>query len=214
MKVITFDCYGTLIDWETGIAEAFAKRGSASRGEVLDAYHAVEREIEKEWRPYREVLRECALRVGARLGIDAGDGSFLPGSLPSWKPFPDTNAALIRLAAAGIELGILSNVDDDLLAATRRHLPVEFGIVVTAARVRSYKPGRAHFDAARAEVGDRSWLHAAASWYHDIVPARSLGIDAAWINRTAERRGPEAVDPRFEVRDLAALAGALSSPAP
>ena len=211
MKVITFDCYGTLIDWESGIAEAFASRGASGREEVLDAYHAVEREIEREWRPYREVLQECARRVGARLGIEAGDGSFLPASLPSWRPFPDANAALTRLAAAGIELGILSNVDDDLLAATRRHFPVEFRIVVTAAQVRSYKPGRAHFDAARAHVGDRSWLHAAASWYHDIVPARTLGIDAAWINRTAEPRGPEEIHPRFEVPDLAALADALSS---
>jgi 2-haloalkanoic acid dehalogenase type II len=211
---VTFDCYGTLIDWEGGISAAFAAAArragrEAGRAEVLAAYHAVEPEIENgAHRPYREVLAATAARVAARLGwpLAEKDAGFLAESLPSWPPFPDTNAALARLSAAGIRLGILSNIDEDLLAATRRHFAVAFDLIVTAERVRSYKPGLAHFETARRELpqGVR-WLHAAQSYFHDVVPAKSVGIPTAWINRKAEPVGA-AGPPDRELRDLAGLA--------
>jgi 2-haloalkanoic acid dehalogenase type II len=211
--VVTFDCYGTLIDWEGGIASAFL-REAAEDGVVLDrsriiaAYHELEPEVEAfEYRSYREVLTATAIRVAQRLGwpLTEDRARFLPESLPGWKPFPDTNTALRRLAAAGHRLGILSNVDDDLLGGTRRHFPVPFDFVVTAQQVRSYKPAHAHFVEARRRIGGARWLHAAQSFFHDVVPARRLGIPVAWINRKAERPLDD-VPPDAELRDLTELA--------
>ncbi len=215
--VITFDCYGTLIDWEEGIGSAFENAAAAAGAEVhraaiLSAYAASEPEVQREeYRPYREVLGETAARVARREGweLKTEDRAFLAESVPRWRPFPDTNAALERLAAAGIELGILSNVDDDLLAATRTHFSVPFGCVVTAEQVRAYKPSEAHFREARRRIGALRWLHAAQSYFHDVVPARALGIPVAWINRKGEApSGPERPD--IEVQDLAELAELLA----
>ena len=201
--VITFDCYGTLIDWESGIADAFRDAGVTSdRDEVLRAYAEAERNVEREaYRSYRGVLTEAAARV------TGSNGAFLAESLPRWTPFPDTNAALERLRDAGYQLGILSNTDDDLLAATRRHFTVDFDLIITAQQVRSYKPAHGHFHAARAWVGDKRWLHAAQSNFHDIAPATELGIPNAWVNRHGQHGG---VTPTFEVRDLEELADALT----
>jgi 2-haloalkanoic acid dehalogenase type II len=193
-EVITFDCYGTLIDWEAGIGAAFA--GAARDAGVgldlpaaLRAYAELEPEVEGEaYRPYREVLDETARRVVERLGwqLPAGRGAFLSESLPHWQPFGDTNPALERLAATGYRLGILSNVDDDLLTATLRYFTVPFDFLITAQQVRSYKPAHGHFLAARERIGEQRWLHAAQSYFHDAIPARALGIDTAWINRMRE----------------------------
>ena len=192
--VVTFDCYGTLVDWEGGLARAFHRAAWAAgarleRAAVLQAYMAVEREVEVgAYRAYREVLAESARGVAARLGwrLDGGAGAFLADSVPGWVPFPDTNAALERLHAAGYTLGILSNIDDDLLLATRRHFTVEFEPVVTAQQVRSYKPARPHFETAQRAIGERRWLHVGQGYFHDIVPARALGLPTAWINRNGE----------------------------
>jgi 2-haloalkanoic acid dehalogenase type II len=189
--VITFDCYGTLIDWEAGISAAFAKAAAADgreldRAQLLKAYAEVEPAVEAEtYRPYRDVLTETARRVAERLGwpLSPARAVFLPESLPEWRPFPDTNPALERLAAAGYRLGILSNVDDDLLAGTRRHFTVTFETIVTAQQVGSYKPAHGHFTAARQRLGGERWLHAAQSYFHDVIPARALAIPVAWINR-------------------------------
>ena len=218
--VVTFDCYGTLIDWEGGIASAFLREAAEDgvvldRSRILAAYHELEPEVEAfEYRPYREVLTATAIRVAQRLGwpLTEGRARFLPESLPGWKPFPDTDAALRRLAAAGHRLGILSNVDDDLLGGTRRHFPVPFDVVVTAQQVRSYKPAHAHFVEARRRVGGARWLHAAQSFFHDVVPARQLGIPVAWINRKAEKPLDD-VTPDAELRDLTELADWLGDPA-
>jgi 2-haloacid dehalogenase/putative hydrolase of the HAD superfamily len=214
--VVTFDCYGTLVDWEEGIGSAFA-REAAEDGIVLDparvlaAYHELEPEIEAAgYQAYRDVLEATAVRVAQRLGwpLAAARARFLPESLPRWKPFPDTNDALDRLVASGHRLGILSNVDDDLLAATRRHFPVSFDVVVTAQQVRSYKPAPGHFQEARRRIGGASWLHAAQSFFHDVVPARALGIPVAWINRKKESaRG--GARPDFELANLEELAALL-----
>jgi 2-haloalkanoic acid dehalogenase type II len=193
--VITFDCYGTLIDWEGGISAAFAAAAAAEarqldQTQVLRAYAEIEPQVEAEtYRRYREVLTETARRLAERFGwpLSRERAQFLPDSLPSWQPFPDTNRALQRLQAAGYRLGILSNVDDDLLAGSRRHLTAAFDVIVTAQQVGSYKPAHGHFTEARQRLGDGRWLHAAQSYFHDVIPARALGIPVAWINRKHER---------------------------
>jgi 2-haloacid dehalogenase/putative hydrolase of the HAD superfamily len=207
--IITFDCYGTLVDWERGISRAFTEAARLDglmldAAAVLAAYAELEPVVEAEaYRSYRAVLTETARRVAARLGWPlAGERAhFLAESLPGWPPFPDTNPALERLARAGYRLGILSNVDDDLLAGTRRHLGVEFDLVVTAEQVGSYKPAPGHFLAARRRIGESRWLHAAQSYFHDVVPARDLRIPVAWINRKGER----ALDARGADREFGAL---------
>jgi 2-haloalkanoic acid dehalogenase type II len=193
--VLTFDCYGTLIDWERGIAEAFEAAARADgvrldRAAVLGAYHELEPRIQAErYRRYRDVLALAARAVADRVGwtLAPGREMFLPESLPTWPPFPDTNAALQRLHESGHRLAILSNVDDDLLAGTRKHLDVAFDFVVTAQQVGSYKPAPGHFTAARERIGGAPWLHVAQSYFHDVQPARALGIPSAWINRKGER---------------------------
>jgi len=129
--------------------------------------------------------------------------------VPSWRPFPDTNRGLRRLVAAGYQLGILSYVDDDLLAGTRRHFGAPFEIVVTAQQVRSYKPAPPHFTAARNQIGERPWLHAAQSYFHDVVPARALGIPVAWINRQGRAPSGQA-RPDITLGNLEDLADWLS----
>jgi 2-haloacid dehalogenase/putative hydrolase of the HAD superfamily len=215
-EVITFDCYGTLIDWEEGIRAAFRSAAredgiSLDEARIIDTYAANERVVEADGdRRYRDVLAESAARTAHALGWprDRERCGFLAESLPSWRPFPDTNAALERLRDKGIALGILSNVDDDLLEGTRRHFPVTFEIIVTAQQVKSYKPGRAHFDEARKRIGSRRWLHAAQSNFHDIVPANALGIPTAWINRHGHTPLPGG-RPAMEFATLAGLADDL-----
>ncbi len=214
--IVTFDCYGTLIDWEEGISSALlaaARREGKplDRDAALRAYSEIEPQVESEpYRSYRDVLAETASRVAARLGWDlpASRASFLADSLPGWKPFPDTNPALARLVKAGYRLGILSNTDDDLLAATRESLTAPFSLVLTAQQLRSYKPGYRHFEAARAQLGEARWLHAAQSYFHDVVPAHSLCIPVAWINRKRDTPSGTA-RPDFEFGSLTELADAL-----
>jgi 2-haloacid dehalogenase/putative hydrolase of the HAD superfamily len=215
--VVTFDCYGTLIDWEGGIRAAFTE-AAARDGIVLDpvkvlaAYAAFEPVVEAEvYRSYRAVLTQTAGRVARQLGwsLSSERATFLPQSLPSWPPFADTNAALERLAGVGYRLGILSNVDDDLLGGTRRHFTVPIELVVTAQQVGSYKPAPNHFLTARQRIGAQRWLHAAQSYFHDVVPARALGIPVAWINR----KGEQPLDggrPDREFRTLTGLADWLA----
>ena len=221
--VVTFDCYGTLVDWGSGIRDAFA-RAEAEEGVTADPaglralYAAIEPEVEAErYRRYRDVLSESARRAAARVGWTMSDrsaASFV-ASLPEWPPFADTNPALERLARAGIRLGILSNVDRDLLAGTRDHLSVAFDFVVTAEDVGSYKPAHGHFLEARRRIEEAGidvarWLHAAQSYFHDVVPCDELGIASAWINRHGA--APSGVArPTRELPDLAALADWLAN---
>jgi 2-haloalkanoic acid dehalogenase type II len=212
--VITFDCYGTLIDWDEGIGSAFENAAAAAgvevhRKTVLDSWGRIEPEVQRErWRPYREVLGETAARVARHLGwnLAPGDCAFVAESLPGWKPFPDTNAALERMASEGCRLAVLSNVDDDLFAATRRHFTAPFDWVVTAGQVRSYKPAEPHFREARRRIGNARWLHAAQSRFHDVAPCRAMGIPSAWVNRRREDPASEGARPDFTVSDLASLA--------
>lgn len=215
--VITFDCYGTLIDWRSGIVSAF-QRAAREYGielnakDVLREYSRIEPVVERErYRLYRDVLAETACRVARAVGwrLAFERASFLAESLPSWQPFPDTNPALERLRRAGYRLGILSNTDDDLLAATRRHLKVGFDLIITAQQVKSYKPGLPHFQSARQWIGDAEWLHAAQSNFHDIVPTNAIGVPNAWVNRNRESALSNGT-PTYEVFDLNELAELLT----
>lgn len=198
---ITFDCYGTLIDWEHGISAAFEKIAMASgvpfdRARVLKLYHKFEKEEEQGYRKYRDILARVARRICIDMGLPASSLEFLVDSQQRWRPFPDTNEALQRLARKH-KLGILSNIDDDLLALTQRHLTVHFDLIITAQNVASYKPAWKHFQEARKKIGNATWIHAAQSYFHDIVPCHELRIDSAWINRHQEPLTDPSVRPLF-----------------
>ena len=189
--------------------------GGITAVEVLDPvvaladYHAIEPVVEAEaFRPYREVLAEAARRAAARQGYALGDPAAeqFAARLPEWPMFPDTDAALTRLAAAGYRLGILSNVDDDLLHATLRQFSVPINLIVTAQQVGSYKPAHAHFVRARERIGALRWLHAAQSYFHDVTPASALGLPVVWVNRKREPLPQGGPAPLAEVTTLAELA--------
>ncbi len=220
-EVITFDCYGTLIDWEKGIRNAFHNAILKTGGDpgleskASEAYEEEERRVEKE-KPhilYRDVLSKTSLAVARKIGwnLPEAESTFLARELPNWTPFPDTNPSLAKLARKHT-LGILSNVDNDLLSRTVRRFTSPFEIMVTAENVRSYKPAFGHFEEARRIIGDRSWVHVAGSQYHDIEPAVKLGIKAVWVNRKnagptrnySEKQVPE-------VKDLNELVNRLDS---
>ena len=189
-KTISFDCYGTLIDWDAGLARSFVdifgSTANERRSELFDTYVRAEAEIEGgPYCSYREVLAAVVERVAERFGWDVlpGRRERLAELLPTWTPFADTNAALKRLKTR-YRLGVLSNIDHDLFAGTARHFPIEFDFVVTAQDVRQYKPNLAHFERFLAEHGERDgWLHVAQSQFHDGRPANQLGIAFVWINR-------------------------------
>ncbi len=187
---ITFDCYGTLIDWEHGITAAFERTAKLTGNafdpaKILALYQKYESEEEFTYRRYREILNRVARRICIDLGYKTSDYSFLSETLGRWRPFADTNLALERLART-YKLGILSNIDQDLLSETRKHFTVPFQLIVTADMVASYKPEQKHFLEARKKIKDAKWIHAAQSYHHDVVPCNRLGIDVAWINRKQE----------------------------
>lgn len=216
-EALTFDCYGTLIDWERGIlaaleallpTDAFAGGGRRPEDEeLLRSFGRLESEIEAgSFRPYREVLRAVALRFGEAYGVavDGPAASRFSASVPDWPPFPDTVEAL-RVLQSRYRLAVVSNVDDDLFRGTSGHLGVDFDVVVTAEQVGGYKPGRAHFDEALRRLGlpmDRV-LHVAQSLYHDIRPAKSLGFQCVWVRRRAGLDGAGATPPATATPDLA-----------
>jgi 2-haloalkanoic acid dehalogenase type II len=219
--VVTFDCYGTLIDWQTGIRTAFKQSlrdlglTQSQESKMFDLYQEEERRVEAQepYKSYREVLSDASSAAARRLGKNIPEtlSGLLAQQLPTWDPFPDTNPALERLARK-FKLGILSNIDDDLLAGTLKHFTVPFDIVVTAERVRSYKPGFKHFQEARRIIGDdRTWLHVAASLYHDVEPASRLSINTAWVNRKNSNEGRKYLRSIVrEVKDLTQLTDWLS----
>lgn len=213
--ILTFDCYGTLIDWRRGIGDAFSRLGAVvgmplDRDRILDLHARIEPEIQaEEFRTYREVLDLTAMRIASELGFDipSGERHFLSQSLPRWPPFADTGAALEKLAAEH-RLGILSNVDDDLLAATLQNFPVDFELLVTAGQVGSYKPAVGHFRQARRLIDDARWLHVAQSFFHDVRPAVAERIPVVWINRLHETP-PTADRPLAEFPDMKVFAAQL-----
>ncbi len=211
---ITFDCYGTLIDWSGGILAALSpyrdRIGIEHDDALLAQYAQHERRVQAgAWRPYRTVLRDVfrALVPGAT----ETETETLPESIASWRPFPDTVESLHRLKKS-CRLAIVSNIDDDLMGQTLRRLNTEFDAVVTAEQVRSYKPAAAHFNevTSRLDLEPARILHAAESRYHDIAPARAMGFRTAWINRAGPSSSGEAdAIPDQEFATLARLADAL-----
>jgi 2-haloacid dehalogenase len=198
--VLTFDCYGTLIDWETGIVAALRRAASwpCTDEELLERFGTHEAEAEAgPYRPYREVLAAAARGIARDLDVELSDAAAAFGSsVGDWPPFADSPEALRRLAAR-YRLGVVTNCDQDLFAASNRRLGVRFDWVITAERVRSYKPNPRHFEVALQEIGlpKERVLHVAQSLFHDHVPAKRLGLSTVWIDRRAGRTGSGATPP-------------------
>ena len=225
IRLITFDCYGTLIDWETGILNSLRNLlrppQELEDDKLLNLYAEIEAQIESgPYMVYRAVLGRTAEEIGRRLGtpVRPGDAQRFAETLRVWKPFPDTVAALHSLARR-YKLAIISNVDDDLFSDTQRLLKTSFQFVVTAQQVRSYKPSQSNFQEAlkRAEhagIRKEEILHAAESLYHDIGPASALGLKTVWVHRRFDKAGFGATRagtamPSLRVRSVAELAEKL-----
>ncbi|HEY6304161.1 MAG TPA: haloacid dehalogenase type II [Terriglobales bacterium] len=225
---ISFDCYGTLIDWESGILPAL-RAVLASHGQslpdaaILELYGEFEAEAESgPYQSYREVLQAVVRSFAERLHFGASSAEIhsLDESVHAWPPFPDTVPALHELQKR-YKLAVISNIDDDLFSETHKHLDVEFDGVITAQQARSYKPSVNNFQMAlrTLALSPDLLLHAAQSLYHDVVPARSLGISTVWVNRKSARPGIGAVRPSvalasekrpdLEIPDLASLAAVV-----
>jgi 2-haloacid dehalogenase len=219
-RLVSFDCYGTLIDWETGIFSALrpilaAHGKTIADSELLRLYSELESDAERgDYHPYREVLHSVLRGLGKRLAFTPTDAEIrsLAESLPNWLPFPDTVEALQKLKSR-YKLAIISNVDDDLFAHTARRLEVPFDYVITAQQAAAYKPSLPMFKLAqqRTAVAPGQWLHVAQSVYHDVIPARSLGMTSVWVNRPSPRPGSGAAKsasakPDLEVPNLKTLA--------
>ncbi|RME45213.1 MAG: haloacid dehalogenase type II [Deltaproteobacteria bacterium] len=221
-EVLSFDCYGTLIDWEQGILGAlrpiFAMHAvTADEAEILSAYARFEAEVEGgEYQSYRFVLKTVLEKLGEHFGFSpspAQIGAFV-SSQRKWPPFPDAPEALRRLQGK-YRIGVVSNIDRDLFVHSQRLLKVSFDWVVTASEVRAYKPSPKMFEAAieRAGVAKEKILHVAQSLYHDIAPAKAFGLTTVWVDRRKGLPGsgatpPAKATPDFEVPDLHALAEA------
>jgi 2-haloacid dehalogenase len=218
--VITFDCYGTLIDWESGILEALRSFRTANGLRVtddalLEAYASLEATLEEgDYIRYRDVLRGVMRGLAMRFAVpvDQVDTEALVASLPHWRPFPDTVDALKRMKQR-CKLAVVSNTDDDLFAETARVLEVPFDWVITAEQVRSYKPSPQNFERALEVMGiaKERVLHAAQSRFHDVAPAKALGLATVWVNRRHGKAGEGATArsqarPDLEVPDLKTLA--------
>ncbi|TMB88955.1 MAG: HAD family hydrolase [Chloroflexi bacterium] len=197
---LTFDCFGTLIDWRHGIRTTgellFPGRGA----EFLDAYVTVEAEVETEgsFRRYRAVLTETVRRVAQRMSLDLkpDDATALVSTIPYWPPFAHVGPALSELRREGWKFALLTNCDRDIIALTQRRLPVSFDAVVTAEDVAAYKPSPAHFLLFKSTFGTSAdeWIHVAQSYYHDIRPTSELGISRIWVNRQGESDDPTLAD--------------------
>ena len=215
---LSFDCYGTLVDWESGIygavSDVLESHGMRrSRAEIMALYADLEPRAQdsRTFLEYRRVLRNVMGMIATELGFRCAGSEIdaLADSLPGWPVFGDVRNALDALKAH-YRLAVISNVDDDLFRGTAQALDVDFDVVVTAEQARSYKPSLNNFEvaAARMAVGRRAWLHVAESLFHDIGPANQLGISSVWVNRAGQggaTRRTEAV-PDLVVPDLATLA--------
>jgi 2-haloacid dehalogenase len=208
----TFDCYGTLIDWQAGIRAELARVFGEDRAdEQLARYHELEPELQRTGKlSYRNVMTEAMRRLGAPPGEEEG----LAASLPSWNPFPEVAAALEDLWRRGWQLAILSNTDRDLIAASKDRIGVPFDQTVVAQEIRSYKPALRHWEEFYVRTGADSsrHVHVGASLYHDVEPASTLGLPTVWINRRGETAGR--TRPTRELPDLATLPDVLDELVP
>ena len=224
-EVVSFDCYGTLIDWESGILPVLrqllsSRKIDLSDDATLELFAEFESEFEKSeynYIKYREILQRIVQEFGKRFNFEPTETELkcLSESLKNWQPFPDTVAALAALKQK-YKLAVISNIDDDLFADTAKYLKVELDWLITAEKVRSYKPSTRNFEIAVATMGiaPEKLLHVAQSVYHDIVPAASMGISTVWVNRRHEKTGfgatlPASGKPDWEVPGLKTLVEAI-----
>lgn len=208
---VTFDVYGTLIDWETGIYDAFDREAQRDgfqlpdRAELIAMFHEVSREIEAgSYELYAEVLRRTALEMASRMewDLEPSRSGFLPDSIPRWLPFKETAPQLQKIAKKH-QLGLIANVDDKLLGLTRRHIQTDFDLVVTAQQVRAYKPEPAHFtEFARRIGGKKGWIHVTASHHHDVVPCLKQRVPVVFINRSKQPLESSQKKPTAEASSL------------
>jgi 2-haloacid dehalogenase len=218
VRFVSFDCYGTLIDWETGAFEAYQKEAqrdgfTVDRNAVIPLFLSIQQEIQRgSYELYAEVLRRTAVRSAREMGwdLEPSRSGFLPDSVPGWPAFRETNAQLERFSKK-LEIGILSNIDDKLLGATRRHFRTDFDLVVTAQQVRSYKPDPAHFKECQRRIeGKKGWVHIASGYSTDIEPCIKAKIPVIWVNRRGDVLDANQKKPDAEVktlRDAAKLLG-------
>ncbi len=219
-EVLTFDCYGTLIDWETGIWKALqpivtSHHVGLSPDRALELYGELETETERgEYREYKSVLQMVLKGFGARLGFvpTANELQHFSMSVRDWPAFPDSAPALQALKTK-YKLAIISNIDDDLIAFSAQRLQVKFDWIITAQQAKSYKPSLNNFRVAFERIGlsQTRILHVAQSLFHDIVPAKALGLSTVWVNRRHDKAGfgatpPAQAQPDLEVPDLQTLA--------
>ncbi|MEG4807283.1 haloacid dehalogenase type II [Microcoleus sp. F8-D3] len=220
-EVVSFDCYGTLIDWESGILSALKQLLSnreidSSDEGILELFAEFESELENPnnyYIKYRDILQKIVKKFGQKFDFAPTETEIngLVDSVKNWQPFPDTVAALSALKQK-YKLAVISNIDDDLFAGTAKHLKVELDWLITAEQVRSYKPSTRNFEIALETMGiaPAKLLHVAQSVYHDIVPAASMGISTVWVNRRHDKPGsgatmPASGKPDLEVPDLKTL---------
>jgi 2-haloacid dehalogenase len=196
----TFDCYGTLIDWNGGIRAQLARVfGDDRADELLERYHELEPQLEADGKlAYRQVLTEAMRQLGA----SPGEETALADALPGWQPFPEVPQALAEARERGWKLAILSNTDRDYIEASMERLDVRFELSIVASEIGSYKPAHGHWRAFEDRVGRPPDVHVAASLFHDVAPANDLGLPSVWINRLGERPDPQ---PTRELPDLAGL---------
>ncbi len=207
---VTFDVYGTLIDWESGAFDAFRKEAeqdgfTLEREELISLFREVQQKIEAgSYELYAEVLRRTAVEIAKTLGwpLEPSRSGFLPQSVQRWLPFKETNSVLGRIAKKH-KVGLISNVDDKLLGQTRRHIPLDFDLVVTAQQVRSYKPDAAHFTECERRIGGKKgWVHVAESYYHDVEPCLKKKVPVIWVNRRKQPLESGQKKPDAEVATL------------
>jgi 2-haloacid dehalogenase/putative hydrolase of the HAD superfamily len=217
---VTFDVYGTLIDWEAGAYDAFVSEAerdgfTIERDQLIPLFHEIQIDIESgSYELYAEVLRRTAVRIAKELSwpLEPSRSNFLPDSVQRWAPFKETNAQLDRFAKK-FNTGLISNIDDKLLGLTRRHFRSDFDLVVTAQQVRSYKPDPAHFTEAERRIGGKKgWVHVGSSYYHDVEPLIKKRVPVVWVNRHKQKLESGQKPPTAEVanlREAAKLLGAL-----
>ena len=210
---LTFDCFGTLIDWRHGIRTTGELLFPGHGATFLKAYIALEAEVEEgPFKRYRAVLTETTRRAANQLSLalKADDATALVSTIPYWPPFGDVGPALVELRRNGWKFALLTNCDRDIIALTQRRLPASFDAVVTAEDVSAYKPSPAHFRLFQSTFGSSAgaWIHVAQSYFHDIRPAHELGITRIWVNRQGEKDDPSLADAM--IAGLTELPGAVA----
>src|SRR6476620_7840571 len=211
---VTFDCYGTLIDWDGGIRRELARLFGKDRAHrLLKRYHELEPQIQVDdpAATYRDVMARALERLAEEQSVDLApaEADAFGESLPGWAPFPEVPGALEKAQARGFRLVILSNSDPDLIAASIKSIGVQFDDAITASEIGSYKPALGHWRAFEERHGRLPDVHVAASLFHDIGPANQLGLPCVWVNRLGEERGE--LRPTREIADLQQLPDALEA---